>query len=84
MIRYVINPKFSEIPVGQFTWSSFVIVALLFGLEHNLWLAGIMAGAAYAFILYNTKSITHCIMAHAVTNLALGVYVLHTGQWQFW
>lgn len=84
MVRYVINPEFLEVPVGQFTWSSFAIVAVLFGLEHNLWLAGMMAGVAYGFVLYYTKSIIHCIVAHAVTNLALGVYVLYTGQWQFW
>jgi len=84
MIRYVINPGFLEVPIGQFTWSSFVIIAVLFGLEHNLWLAGMMAGAAYSVILYYTKSIAQCILAHAVTNLALGVYVLNTGLWKFW
>ncbi len=84
MIRYVINPEFLTVPVGHFTWTSFAIIAVFFGLEHNLWLAGMMAGAAYAFVLYYTKSITQCIVAHAVTNLALGIYVLYTGQWQFW
>jgi CAAX prenyl protease-like protein len=84
MIRYVINPEFLKVPIGQFTWSSFAIITVLFGLEHNLWLAGMLAGAAYNMICYYTRSIAQCILAHAVTNLALGVYVLNTGLWKFW
>jgi CAAX prenyl protease-like protein len=61
-----------------------LICAVLFGLEHNLILAGIMAGVAYSLLLYWTKSIYQCILAHAVTNLVLGIYVLQTGYWQFW
>lgn len=84
LIRYIINPKFSEVPIGRFTWISFLLITVLFGLEHNLWLAGMMAGAAYTLLLYGTKSITQCAVAHAVTNFALGIYVLQTGQWKFW
>ncbi len=43
-----------------------------------------MAGVAYSLLLYWTKSIYQCILAHAVTNLVLGIYVLQTGYWQFW
>lgn len=84
LIRYSISKDFDKIPVGQFTWGSFLAITFLFGLEHNYYLAGMMAGAVYNLLLYYTKSISQCIMAHAVTNLALGVYVLQTGKWQFW
>jgi len=84
MLRYVITADFSSVRIGTFTLSSFLICAVLFGLEHNLFLAGVMAGAAYSLLLYWTKSIYQCILAHAVTNLALGIYVLQTGYWQFW
>lgn len=84
MLRYIINTNFSKVPIGQFTWGSLLICALLFGLEHHFILAGIMAGAFYALLLYKTKSIAQCILAHAVTNFALGIYVLQTGRWYFW
>ncbi len=84
LIRYIINPTYSQIPIGRFSWSSFLITTVLFGFEHHLLLAGIMAGAAYNLLLYCTRSIAQCILAHAVTNLALGIYVLCTGQWRFW
>ena len=84
MLRYVITSDFMTVRIGTYTLTSFVICSVLFGLEHNLLLAGIMAGASYSLLLYWTKSIYQCILAHAVTNLVLGLYVLQTGCWQFW
>ncbi len=84
MLRYIITADFTTVKIGTYTLTSFAICAVLFGLEHNLFLAGIMAGAAYSLLLYWTKSIYQCILAHAVTNLVLGIYVLQTGYWQFW
>jgi len=84
LIRYIVQHDFMKVPIGQFSWPSFLITTILFGLEHNLYLAGMVAGMAYNLILYYTKSIFQCILAHAVTNLALGIYVCYTGQWQFW
>lgn len=84
LLRYLVDSDFEQVAIGTFSWGSFVICAILFGLEHNLILAGVMAGVAYNLLLYRTKSIVQCILAHAVTNLALGIYVLQTGHWQFW
>lgn len=84
LLRCIINPDFSRVAVGTYTPASFFIGALLFGLEHHLVAAGIMAGMVYSLLLYRTKSLWHCILAHAVTNLALGLYVLGTGSWTFW
>lgn len=84
LIRYIDKPDFMSVQVGSFAWASFLISSVLFGLEHNLFLAGIMAGVAYNLLLYKTKSIAQCILAHATTNFALGIYVLTTGNWQFW
>jgi uncharacterized protein len=84
VIRYIINPRFEDVPIGKFTWLSFIISSILFGLEHNLWLAGIMAGISYSLILYYTRSLAIAIFSHGITNLLLGIYVLSTGNWQFW
>jgi len=84
MLRYLIDNEFMKIKIGQFTWFSCLACAVLFGLEHHLIFAGIMAGLAYNLLLYRTKSIVQCVFAHAVTNLALGIYVLQSGNWQFW
>ena len=84
LIRYIISPDFTSVPIGKFTWPSFFFTSLLFGLEHNLFVAGILAGIVYNLLLYRTRSLSSCIAAHATTNLLLGTYVLNTAQWRFW
>lgn len=84
LIRYIIDKNFDSIPLGAFTWASFLISVVLFGLEHHYILAGIMAGFFYNLLLYRTRSLAQCVLAHAVTNLALAIYVVATGKWQYW
>lgn len=84
LVRYIIDKDFDRVPLGTFTWSSFLLTIVLFGLEHSYLLAGMMAGLFYNIILYRTKSLAQCVLAHAVTNLALAIYVLYSGQWRFW
>lgn len=84
LIRYMISPKFESVPVGTFTVGSFLATVILFGSEHHLWLAGILAGLAYTLLLYKTGRLWPCILAHGITNLILGMYVLITGEWQWW
>lgn len=83
-MRMLIRSDFRSVPMGAFTWFSFIVVAIAFGFEHHHWLAGIMAGAIYAWTLYRSKNLFEPILAHAVTNLMLGVYVIQTGSWSFW
>lgn len=84
LIRYSIDKTFEDVRIGTFTWVSFLSTVVLFGLEHNYILAGIMAGIFYNLLLYRTRSLAQCVLAHAVTNLALAGYVISTGKWQFW
>jgi len=84
LIRHLIAKNFESIPIGAFSWESFLITTVLFGFEHNFIYAGIVAGIIYNLLLYKTRSIVHCTLSHAVTNLALAVYVLATGKWYFW
>ncbi|NTV50305.1 MAG: CAAX prenyl protease-related protein [Geobacteraceae bacterium] len=84
LIRYIIDKDFGSVPMGTFTWASFLFTIVLFGLEHNFILAGIMAGVFFNLLLYKTRSLAQCVLAHAIANLALAVYVVSTGKWQFW
>ena len=55
----------------------------LFAIEHDRWLVGAIAGVAYG-LLYLRRGLLAAIVAHATTNLVLGLWILKTGQWQFW
>ncbi|WP_281412904.1 CAAX prenyl protease-related protein [Geobacter grbiciae] len=82
--RLVINQDFESVPVGTFTWASFIATVLLFGLEHQFIIAGCMAGVIYHALLCRTKSLSACIVTHSLTNLLLGIYVVKTKAWPFW
>jgi len=84
IIRYIIHPDFQSVRIGAFSWASFLFSAALFGAEHHFWLAGIMAGLIYNLLLYRTKHLWYCVIAHGITNLILGLYVIRTGNWIFW
>jgi CAAX prenyl protease-like protein len=83
-IRWLIHEDFRSVPIGKFTWFSCIAIVLGFGFEHHRWLVGILAGIVYNGLLYYKKDLSHCIIAHATTNLLLGIYVLLTHQWTFW
>ena len=84
IMRYLVNSDFATVRPGAFTPLSFGATVVLFGVEHNLWLAGMMAGVAYALLLYRSGNLWTCIWAHAVTNLALGMHVLVRSEWRWW
>jgi hypothetical protein len=84
LIRYLVTVPFTAARLGTFTPLSFGATVVLFGLEHHLWLAGMMAGLAYNLLLYKTRRLWPCVLAHAITNLLLGIHVLATGEWHWW
>ena len=55
----------------------------LFAIEHDRWLVAAICGIAYG-ALYLRRGLVAAIAAHVTTNLLLGLWVLKTGQWQFW
>jgi CAAX prenyl protease-like protein len=85
LMRWLINTEFMRVPLGKYVPSAFWIVALLFASEHGpYWEVGLAAGIIYNWWLVRTKNLADCILAHGVTNGILSVYVLATGQWQYW
>ena len=65
------------------SFAGFWWMVALFAIEHDRWLVGAIAGVVYGF-LYLRRGLGAAIIAHATTNLVLGLWVLKTGQWQFW
>ena len=86
LLRYLINEKFYAVPVGAFSWLSFALVTVGFGLAHSRadWIPALITGALYNWVAYRTKSLSSCVLAHAITNLLLGLWIMKTRQWGFW
>ncbi len=84
LMRYLVDPKFHSVPMGAFTWLSFIGTAVLFGLEHHRVVVGIIAGLLYGGLLVYQKNLKGVIIAHGVTNFGLGIYIVVTESWLFW
>jgi hypothetical protein len=47
-------------------------------------LAGTLAGMVYAGVMHRRNSLGEAVLAHALTNALLCVYVLGFGRWDLW
>ena len=86
LLRYLINEKFDQVAFGTFSWLSFAAVTIAFAFSHSMpdWAAAAITGVLYNCVAYRTKSLSTCVVTHAVTNALLGGWIMLTKQWGFW
>ena len=84
LYRFLAKTDFMSVPLGQFCLTPFLLGATIFGFEHQQWLAGILCGIAYQGLVLWKGRLGDAIMAHAITNFVLAIYVAGWGAWQFW
>lgn len=84
LLRWLTSPEWEKLPPGQFSRSAFGWVVVLFALAHPEWLAAAIYCALLNGFFAWKKDLWKCIVAHAVSNLLLGLYVLKTASWWLW
>ena len=84
LMRWVENPQFESVVPQRVGLKAVVLSTFVFMLAHTLWLAAIVAGLAYAWLYVRTGKLWVPILAHAVTNGVLGVWVVMTEKWAYW
>jgi exosortase E/protease (VPEID-CTERM system) len=84
LLRRFINRDFEAVKYRNTSWWAVAISSVLFGLLHGRWLAGSLAGLAYALAARRRDQLSDAIVAHAVTNALIAGYVLATGSWFLW
>jgi CAAX prenyl protease-like protein len=85
MMRWIVAKDFTRIPIGTYDAEAFWMVAILFASEHGpYWDVGLVTGVIYNWWAIRTRNLTDCLIAHAVTNASLAIYVIGWGQWQYW
>jgi len=86
LLRYFMAEDFESIPFGAWSWKANALVALGFMLEHSTqdYPAALAAGLLFNCVAYRTKSLSSCVLAHALANALLDAYILATHQWGFW
>jgi hypothetical protein len=71
---------------GDWSWPAVVISTLAFTFGHYYyeWPAAAAFGLLMVLLWILRKDLVACIVAHSVTNIALGIFVFTTGYWKFW
>ena len=84
LMRWIENPRFETVSAQSVGLRAVAISTFIFVLAHTLWLAAAIAGLAYAWLYIRSGKLWTAVIAHAVTNGVLGIWVVMTGRWEFW
>lgn len=84
LMRWLEHGTFESVVPQSVSLRAIVLSTFVFTLAHTLWLGAVVAGLAYAWLYRRTGKLWVPVIAHAVTNGVLGVWVVTTGNWAFW
>jgi hypothetical protein len=83
LMRYVISLRWWEWPFGKVTPQAVLVGTGIPMLMHpGELLAACVWFSLVTWLMVRTRNIWDCVVAHATTNLLLGIYVISSGQWQ--
>jgi CAAX prenyl protease-like protein len=84
LMRWIEDARFTGVAPQSVGLKAVVLSTFVFTLAHTLWLAAAIAGLAYAWLYRRSGKLWVPVVAHAVTNGALGAWVVAAGRWDFW
>ncbi|TXI15714.1 MAG: CAAX prenyl protease-related protein [Roseateles sp.] len=84
LMRWLERPGFEGVDPQHVGLKAIVLSTFVFTLAHTLWLAAILAGLAYALLYRWSGRLWTAVIAHAVTNGLLGLWVIASHRWEFW
>ena len=83
LMRFVVDADWPSVPFGKVNATAVAAGTLMPMLMHP---AELLAAAVWfsmvTWLMVRTRNIWDCVVAHAITNLLLGVYVVAFDQWQ--
>jgi uncharacterized protein len=84
LIRWIVHQDFWSVPFGRVTPLAAAVTSGLFALAHPEWLAALITGLLWVWLLRWSRSVAACFLSHLVANLALGAWILTRGAWHLW
>jgi uncharacterized protein len=82
VMRFVVERDWWDVPFGKANWLAIVLGTAVPMLMHPELLAALAWFSMITWLMVRTRNIWDCIVAHAITNLILGLYVVHFGVWR--
>ena len=85
LLRRVDSAAFENVSFRAVSLPALAISSAAFGIMHgSRWMAGSVAGLAYALAARRRARIGEAVAAHAVTNALLAFWVIARGEWGLW
>lgn len=84
LARWLKSPDWEKVAIGTFSTGSFLSLTILFTLAHPEWLAAAVYCSLLNGLLIWKRDLWNCIVAHAVSNFVLGLYILYNEAWWLW
>ncbi len=81
LLRRFTAPDFHEVSLRAVGWGAILASSLAFGLLHQRWIVGVIAGLLFAWTAKRTGRLSDAIVAHAVANAGIAAYAVTTGHW---
>ncbi len=83
LMRYVVHPQWWQVPFGAVNRMAVIVGTAVPMLMHpGELLAALVWFSMVTWLMIRTRNIWDCVVAHATTNLLLGIYVVVWDQWQ--
>lgn len=85
LMRFVMQADWWNVPFGKVNAAAVAVSVVVPALSHPAeMLPAIVWFGMVTLLMVKTRNIWDCVVAHAVTNLLLGIYVVATGHWALW
>jgi CAAX prenyl protease-like protein len=85
LVRYVEDPDWFRVKLSEVGIRGISAVAIYACATHpGEAVAAVVWFTLVSVLMVRTARFWNCVIAHAITNLLLGVYVISTGSWHLW
>ena len=84
LIRWIQDVDWTSVRITDLGFRALLVPCIYGALTHPEILAAVVWFGAVTWLMVKTKSIWSCVVAHMITNLLLGLYVVQTGNWELW
>jgi CAAX prenyl protease-like protein len=84
LVRRLTSSDFTAVPSSRFSLVPLLASSAAFGLLHQRWLAGMLAGMVFYLAQSLRGRLADAIVAHAVANLLIALAVIGAGRWELW
>ena len=81
LYRRIISPDFHQVSPTALSWLALALSSVLFGILHDRWLAGALAGAVFALVMLRRGRVSDAIVAHATANALIFAWALAAKDW---